>query len=119
MHQVVRGDHAAAVPHLEAANAAEDSALRAYAVRHLAFAWDAAGRHDDAQRGFEESVALRQADGFLPGVAAGLLTLAELAHERGRDDEARRLLAEARETAERCGAAAFLARIEATARELS
>ena len=85
--------------------------LRSYAVRHLALAWDDEGRHDDAWRGFEESVELRRADGFLPGVAAGLLTLAEVAHERGRVEEALRLLAEARETAERCGADAFLARI--------
>ena len=91
--------------------------LRSYAVRHLAFAWDEAGRHDDAWRGFEESVELRRADGFYPGVAAGLLTLAEVAHERGRIDEARRLLAEARTTAERAGASAFLRRIEAVQAE--
>src|SRR5262249_44982757 len=119
---VVRGDHAAAVPFLEAAYAAgrdaDDSMLRSYAVRHLAFAWYADGRHDDAWRGFVESVELRRADGFLPGVAAGLLTLAEFAHERARPAEAGRLLAEARETAEGCGAGAFPAGTDAAAGDL-
>jgi predicted dehydrogenase len=120
VHQVVRGDHAAALPDLEAAYAAgrDDTMLRSYAVRHLGFAWDAEGRHDEARNAFVESVELRRADGFLPGVAAGLMTLAEFAHERGRPDEARRLLAEARETAERCGADVFLALIDALAAEL-
>jgi tetratricopeptide (TPR) repeat protein len=116
VHQVVRDDQGTSLPHFEAAYTVArecgDSLLASYAVRHLAFVWDAEGRHDDARRGFEESVELRRADGFLPGVAAGLLTLAEAAHEQGRDDDARRLLAEARETAERCGADAFIRRIE-------
>jgi tetratricopeptide (TPR) repeat protein len=123
VHQVVRGDQGTALPHFEAAYTAArecgDSLLASYAVRHLAFAWDAEGRHDDARRGFEESVELRRADGFLPGVAAGLLTLAEAAHEQNRDDDARSLLAEARETAERCGAHAFLRRIEAVEEALA
>jgi tetratricopeptide (TPR) repeat protein len=116
VHQVVRGESPAALPHFEAAYTAArelgDPVLASYAVRHLAFAWYEDGRVDDAWRGFEESVELRRAEGFLPGVAAGLLTLAEVAQEQGRAEEARRLLAEAREAAERCGAEAFLRRIE-------
>ncbi len=123
VHQVVRGDSTAALPHFEAAyttgRECRDTMLASYAVRHLGFAWDDAGRHDEAWRGFEESVELRRADGFLPGVAAGLLTLAEMAHEQGRSDEARSLLAESRETAERCGAHAFLRRIESVEGEIS
>jgi tetratricopeptide (TPR) repeat protein len=123
VHQVVRGNSAAALPHFEAAYTVAqergDGLLVSYAVRHLAFAWDEAGRHEEAWRGFQESVELRRAAGFLPGVAAGLLTLAEVAAERGRTDEARTLLAEARETAERCGAHAFLRRAEAFAEELA
>jgi hypothetical protein len=46
-------------------------------------------------------------------VAAGLLTLAELAVEEGRPDDARPLLAEAKEAADTSGAAAFGARIDA------
>ena len=123
VHQVVRNDSAASLPHFEAAytvgRESGDAMLASYAVRHLAFAWDEAGRHEEAWSGFRESVDLRRAEGFLPGVAAGLLTLAEVAHERGRADEARNLLAEAREAAERCGAAAFLLRIEAVEGELA
>jgi tetratricopeptide (TPR) repeat protein len=122
VHQVVRGDSPASLPHFEAAyttgRECGDTMLASYAVRHLAFAWDEDGRHDEARRGFEESVELRRADGFLPGVAAGLLTLAEVAHEQGRGEEARRYLAEARENAERCGAAAFLRRIESVEGEI-
>jgi tetratricopeptide (TPR) repeat protein len=122
VHQVVRGDSASGLPHFEAAyttgRECGDTMLSSYAVRHLAFAWDEAGRHDDAWRGFEESVELRRADGFLPGVAAGLLTLAEVAHERGRSGEARGFLAEARETAERCGAHGILRYVESAESEL-
>jgi hypothetical protein len=47
-----------------------------------------------------------------PGVAAGLLTLGELALEEGRTDEARRLLVEAKEAADASGATAFAGRID-------
>ena len=117
LHQVVRGDDGTALPHFEAAYAAGreigSRLLGSYAVRHLAFAWSNAGRHDEAWRGFQESVELRRAEGFLPGVAAGLLTLAETADERGRPAEARRYVRQAIATAKRCGATAFLARAEA------
>lgn len=117
VHQVIRDDDATALPHFEAAYSAGREAgsnlLASYAVRHLAFAWSNAGRHDDAWRGFEESVALRRAERFWPGVAAGLLTLAEVAHERGRTREAMRYLRESKATAKRCGATTFLALAEA------
>jgi hypothetical protein len=58
-------------------------------------------------------VELRRAEAFLPGVAAGLLTLAEIALEEGRADDARSLLAEAKDAADRSGAAAFGRRIDA------
>jgi hypothetical protein len=121
VHQVVRGDDATAVPHFEAAYAAGrdrgDAMLASSAVRHLAFAWDSAGRPDDAWRGFWESVELRRSERFWPGVAAGLLSLAEVAHERGNAAEARCLLRQARATARRCGATAFLARADALERD--
>lgn len=122
VHQVVRGDDGAALPHFEAAYAAagatESNLLASYAVRHLAFAWDSAGRHEDAWRGFQESVDLRRAERFWPGVGAGLLTLAEVARDRGRASEARRYLRQAKAAAIRGGASAFLARAEALEREL-
>ena len=122
VHQVVRGDDDAALPHFDAAYAAagatESKLLASYAVRHLAFAWSNAGRHEQAWHGFRESVALRRAERFWPGIAAGLLTLAEVAQERGRPAEARRYLQQSITTAKRCGATAFLARAQALQREL-
>jgi tetratricopeptide (TPR) repeat protein len=117
VHQVIRGDHDAALPHFQSAydwaKANGDSLLRSFAVRHLGFGWYEQGRRDDGLRALEESVELRRDEGFLPGVAAGLLTLAELAVEDGRPDDARPLLAEAKEAADSSGAAAFGARIDA------
>jgi tetratricopeptide (TPR) repeat protein len=122
VHQVVRGDDAAALPHFDAAyetaRATGSNLLASYAVRHLAFAWDNAGRHDEAWRGFEESVALRRVERFWPGVGAGLLTLAEVAHERGRPGEARRYLRQAKAAAKRGGATSFLPRADELDREL-
>jgi tetratricopeptide (TPR) repeat protein len=116
VHQVVRGNSEAALPDLEAAYeagvATGDTLLQSYAVRHLAFAWDQVGRHDDARRGFEESLELRRADGFAPGVAAALLALAQSARERGRTQEAERLFGEARSTAEACHARGILGLID-------
>ena len=123
VHQVIREDDATAVPHFEAAYSAAGTAanglLASYAIRHLAFAWSNAGRHDDAWRGFEESVARRRAERFWPGVAAGLLTLAEVAHERGRTGDARRYLRQSKAAARRGGAEAFLTRAEAFEADLA
>jgi tetratricopeptide (TPR) repeat protein len=93
--------------------------LQSYAVRHLGFAWYAQEERDKGLRALEESVELRRAEGFLPGVAAGLLTLAEVALEEGRPDDARDLLSEAKEAAERSGATAFDRRIEAALADLA
>ena len=116
VHQVVRREHEPSLPYFERSYALArelgDSVTMSYAVRHLAFADDDAGRREQAWARFEESVELRRAEGFLPGVAAGLLTLGEIAAERGRPDEARRLLEEARSLAEQVGAEPFLRRIE-------
>jgi tetratricopeptide (TPR) repeat protein len=112
VHQVVRGDGEAALPSFEQADRlarrAGDKLTISYVVRHLAFADMAAGRMDVARERFEESVRLRREVGFLPGVAAGLLALAELADEIGEKDEARVLLDEAAEVAESSGARGIL-----------
>jgi tetratricopeptide (TPR) repeat protein len=122
VHQVVRDDHDSSLQHFQSAydwaKANDDSLLRSYAIRHLGFAWYEQGRKEDGLRALEESVDLRRRDGFLPGVAAGLLTLGELAAEEGRADDARRLLAEAKEAANASGAAAFGARIDTALAEL-
>ena len=119
--QVVRSDDRSASPHFRAAyragRAHGNPMLMSYAVRHIAFAAENAGRHAEAWRGFSESVELRRAERSWLGVAAGLLTLAEVANDHGRPDEARRLVAEARGTAKRC-ALAFLERADALAEEL-
>ena len=57
-------------------------------VRHLGFAETAAGRLDGARELLEESVRLRREIGFIPGVAAGVLALAELAARAGDRDRA-------------------------------
>jgi tetratricopeptide (TPR) repeat protein len=123
VHQVVRGDDEASFPYFEQsyATASElgDRKLMSYAVRHVGFVHDSAGRSEEAWAAFEESVRLRREEGFGPGVAAGLLTLGEVAAEQGRPEQARELLAEARELAERSGATAFLRRIEAVQAELA
>jgi tetratricopeptide (TPR) repeat protein len=122
VHQVVRGDHTTGVPYFQRsydlARELGDTVTMSYAVRHLAFADDEAGRHEQAWARFRESVELRRAAGFLPGVAAGLFALGEVAAEHGRPVEARELLEEARELAERVGAEPFLRLIEAALAEL-
>lgn len=98
-HQVVRGDQATALPLLDRAHRlaadAGDLLVMSYVERHLAFVDAEDGRLDLATRRFEISVELRRRIGFLPGVAAGLLPLADLAAKSGDRDSAGRLLAEA------------------------
>jgi tetratricopeptide (TPR) repeat protein len=122
VHQVVRGDHDTSLPHFEAAyeaaRARGDTRLQSYAIRHLGFAWYERGDREEGLGALEESVELRRGDGFLPGVAAGLLTLGEIAAEEQRTDDARRLLEEAKETADRSRATAFGRRIEAALTDL-
>jgi tetratricopeptide (TPR) repeat protein len=118
VHQVVRGDHAESLPlfdrSYELARELGDTITMSYAVRHLAFADDAAGRHELAWARLQESAELRRAEGFLPGVAAALHALGEVAAEQGRPEEARELLGQARTLAEQVGAEPFLRRIDAT-----
>lgn len=108
VHQVVRDDSARALPILERAyDLAERSGDRltaSYAARHVGFALAAAGRAEGARERLEESVRLRREIGFEPGIAAGLLALAEFARREGRSGDARTLLAEADAAAESCGA---------------
>lgn len=103
-HQVVRDDHDNALPALqrsyELASRAGDKVTVSCAVRHLAFEDMAAGRMDAARERLEESVRLRREAGFMPGVAAGVLALAELAARTGDRDEALALLDEAASVAE-------------------
>jgi tetratricopeptide (TPR) repeat protein len=111
-HQVLHGDSRTAVPFLERsyqlAALAGDKLTLSYAVRHLGFAEMAAGRLGTARERFEESVRLRRQVGFLPGVAAGLLALAELTAIEGTREQVIALLDEAAGIAERSGARGIL-----------
>ncbi len=111
-HQVVRGDTDTALPVLEAAYQlaaqAGDTLTLSYAARHLGFADMAEGRLDRARERLEESVRLRREAGFQPGVAAGLLSLAQLAARAGHRDQAMALLDEAAAVAEASGAQGVL-----------
>ena len=123
VHQVVRGDSAASARFFQGsydfAQELGDTLTMSYAARHLGFVDLDAGRTEAAWSRFEESVELRRADGFLPGVAAGLLTLGEVAAEAGRNEQSRELLLQARTLAEQVGAEPFLRRIEEALAELS
>lgn len=103
-HQVVRDDNETALPAFlrarDLATRAGDRLTLSYVLRHLGFVEHMAGRPDTAGEHFEESTRLRRDLGFLPGVAANLITLAEFAAEQDRRDDAAALLKEAHELAE-------------------
>lgn len=121
-HQVVLGDGDTAVPFFErsvlASAAAGDQVTVSYSQRHLGFAELEAGRLDAALDWFERSTQLRREAGFLPGVAANLFAMAEVAVAQGKRDEALRLLDEAIETGNGCGAARMVELAERTKAEL-
>ncbi|KUO02884.1 tetratricopeptide repeat protein [Streptomyces caeruleatus] len=111
-HQVVRDDTETALPAftraLDLATRADDRLTMSYALRHLGFAEQMAGRLDAARDRFEESTRLRRELGFLPGVAANLIGLAYVAAQQDRREEAAELLREAAEAAEKAGAEGVL-----------
>jgi tetratricopeptide (TPR) repeat protein len=121
-HQVVREDGAAARPMLERARelaaAAGDKLTLSYAVRHLGFAEMGDGHLDAARRLLEESVRLRRDIGFMPGVAAGILALAELAACDGDHNLALNLLDEAASVAAGTGAAGVLRWVDQARQEI-
>jgi hypothetical protein len=108
-HQAVRHDGEASIPFLERAEhlarRAADKLLLSYIARHIGFVEQLVhGDLDAARRRQEESVALRREVGHLPGVAAGLLALAEVAKAQGEAAERDRLLDEAESVAVHSGA---------------
>jgi tetratricopeptide (TPR) repeat protein len=115
-HQVLRGDHDAAVPSLEKARdlatRAGDALTLSYVLRHLGIADHAAGLLDAARGLLEESSRLRRGAGFLPGVAANLVGLAYIAAAQDRHSDARNLLDEATQLAEESGAPGILRSID-------
>ncbi len=117
VHQVVRGDHSTARPFFEEsydrAVALEDDVLASYALRHVAFCDDDAGDVDTAERRHVETLELRRRAGWIPGVAAQLLALAEVRAQRGRTDEAGELAREARSILSALGAERLLTIVDA------
>ncbi|MGW6276910.1 tetratricopeptide repeat protein [Kribbella sp. NPDC055071] len=109
--QVCLGEQDRSVPYFEQsrdwAEQAGDALTRSYALRHLSFVAQDAGRTDEARALMRESIELRRTVGFLPGVAANLVALAHYAIDAGRRDEAAELLAEAEKLAADSDAAAI------------
>ncbi|SCG41077.1 tetratricopeptide repeat protein [Micromonospora inositola] len=112
VHQVVRGDHDAAVPAFvrarELATQVGDRLTLSYVLRHLAFVEQAAGRTAEAVELMAESTRLRREIGFLPGVAANLVGLGYLTAEAGQPDRALSFIDEAATVAEVAGAHGIL-----------
>ena len=112
VHQVVRDDGVTSEPFFETsyrlAGEAGDDVLRSYAIRHLGWTRQERGDLEGARAAFEESLELRERAGFLPGVGAAVLALAEFEAEQGRPERARELLARAREVFERVEMERFL-----------
>ncbi|GAA2392736.1 hypothetical protein Cme02nite_11780 [Catellatospora methionotrophica] len=116
-HQVVRDDAATARPLLQRsfdlASHDGDQLTMSYAIRHLGFADLEAGDRAGGREKLEESARIRRELGFLPGLAAAQLALAQLAYEEDRDEEAAALLEQARASAARSRAHGVLAWIDA------
>jgi tetratricopeptide (TPR) repeat protein len=70
---VLRDDDDAAEAHWQAALDTDDEYVRSYALRHLGWVADEAGRRDEALELWRESTRLRQRAGFVPGVLAQLV----------------------------------------------
>jgi hypothetical protein len=106
--QVVREDEPMSLPYFERSRelAAEvgDKLTMSYAIRHLAYAEQSAGRLDAARELIWESIRLRREVGFLPGVAANLITLAEIVAGQEGKAAGLALLDEAEAAARDCGA---------------
>jgi hypothetical protein len=118
-HQVLRNDCEASIPFLERAEQlaerSGDQLLLSYIARHLGFVEQLVnGDLDAARRRQEQSIALRREVGHRPGVAAGLLAIAEIAQQRGDRADRDRLLDEAEAIATAAGAKGTLAWITAT-----
>ncbi len=115
-HQVVGGDNDRALPFFQRsrqlAEQSEDTLTLSYAVRHLGFVELASGRLESARGLLEQSIRLREEIGFVPGVAAGKLALAELVARSGDRAAAVRLLDEAAALAESSGARGIASWVE-------
>jgi tetratricopeptide (TPR) repeat protein len=98
LHQVIRRDHATAIPvleqSLELASQAGDKAVMSEALRHLGIVAHACGDLETARQRLEESTRLRREIGLLAGVASNMVGLAYIAAAQDRADEALALIDE-------------------------
>lgn len=121
VHQVVRGDSPASREFFQEsydrARALGDELLMSYAIRHVAFADQEAGDLEAAERGFRESLELRERAGWVAGVGAAQLALGQLYGELGRLEDALAYLERARETLASIGADRYVALAEQLAAE--
>lgn len=100
VHDVLRRDYAQARPYHEAAyvqaRAAGDPITQSYAIRHLGFVYLTDEDWDAAKAALQESLALREAAEFVPGVAYARLALGHLAERLGDREQALQHVQEAR-----------------------
>ena len=92
--------------------------LTSYAVRHLGWTRQESGDAEGARAAFEESLRLRERAGFVVGVGAAALALAEFEGEHGREERAQELLTRAREIFEKVGMQRFLGIADEVERDL-
>lgn len=116
VYHVVRHDHAQALPYFEdayrLAQGSGDRIVASYAIRHIAFAHYVTGDIVRACTEFEESLHLREAADFQPGVALALMALASAEAERGDKAKAMTMLERARNIFERLGATRRLEQVD-------
>ncbi|MYS85329.1 tetratricopeptide repeat protein [Embleya scabrispora] len=116
VHQVVRRDHATAVPILERsrdlATKVGDREIAAEALRHLGIAEHAAGRLGAAREHLTRSSEIRREAGLPAGVAANMVGLGYITAAEGRHDDALSILDEAHALALAHGAHNILLQIE-------
>jgi tetratricopeptide (TPR) repeat protein len=93
VHQIARQDEEAARRcfrrSYELADEVGDGVLMSYAIRHLGYLEQAAGNLDGAEAAFRESLQLREAAGWEPGVAPAQLALAAPLAVKNRAADAR------------------------------
>lgn len=113
---VIRKDYDQALPyHEEAYRLAcevEDKVIASYAIRHIGFVRLAAEEVAAAHQALSESLALREAVGFIPGVAFALAALAHVDVLEGNKTKARERLESSRKILEALGANSRVAWID-------
>jgi tetratricopeptide (TPR) repeat protein len=119
---VIRKDYAQALPYheeaYELACEAKDKVIASYAIRHIGFARLAADELAAAKQAFAESLELREAAGFTPGVAFALATLAHVDTLECDKTRARSRLERSRTILESLGATSRVAWIDNQMRSL-